>query len=319
MNNQAFSYVFWGTEKFAQDILQILIKNNLRPLAVVTAPDKAVGRKQIIQAPPVKELAVKENIPVWQMADLKSPEAEDFYDQINKLAADFQIVAQYGQIIPKRFLANGRFGAVNVHGSLLPKYRGASPVQAALLNNDKETGVTLILMDEKMDHGDILVQQTLKIEHSDNTSSLLDKLAIIGAYLLIKTLPDFAAGELAAIPQNHAEASFCGLIKKEEALINWETMSGQEIFNRFRAYYPWPGIYYFIDGKRLLLLDLDLNEKISDFTPGQFYTKNGKLLIAGNDGQILEIKKLQWEGKNPISAEDFLRGYKNVLNIDSAD
>ncbi|HPL93103.1 MAG TPA: methionyl-tRNA formyltransferase [bacterium] len=316
MNNQAFSYVFWGTEKFAKDILEILIKNNLRPLAVVTAPDKAVGRKQIIQAPPVKELALKENIPVWQITDLKSSEAENFYDELRALNADFQIVAQYGQIIPTRFLESARFGAVNVHGSLLPKYRGASPVQAALLNNDKETGVSLILMDEKMDHGDILATQSIKIEISDNTTSLLDKLAIIGGYLLIKTLPDFAAGELEAIPQNHQEATFCGLIKKEDGLIDWQKLSGQEIFNRFRAYYPWPGIYCFMDNKRLLLLDLDLNEKISDFTPGQFYTKNGKLLISGNDGQTLEIKKLQWEGKNPVSAEEFMRGYKNVLNSD---
>ncbi len=315
MNNQAFSYVFWGTEKFAKDILAILIKNNLRPLAVVTAPDKAVGRKQIIQAPPVKELAVTENIPVWQIPDLKRPEAENFYDQLRTLKADFHIVAQYGQIIPKRFLESARFGAVNVHGSLLPKYRGASPVQAALLNNDAETGVSLILMDEKMDHGDILAVQSIKIEISDNTASLLDKLAIIGGYLLIKTLLDFAAGDLEAIPQNHKEATFCGLIKKEDGLIDWKKMSGQDIFNRFRAYYPWPGIYCFMDDKRLLLLDLDLNEKNSELTPGKFYNKNGKLLIAGRDGQTLEIKKLQWEGKNPVNAEEFMRGYKNIFEL----
>lgn len=315
MNNQAFTYVFWGTEKFAKDILTILMKNNLRPLAVVTTPDKAVGRKQIIQAPPVKELAVMENIPVWQIHDLKSPEAENFYNELRALNADFHIVAQYGQIIPLKFLESARFGAVNVHGSLLPKYRGASPVQAALLNNDGETGVSLILMDEKMDHGDILAMQSIKIENSDNTTSLLDKLAIIGGYLLIKTLPDFAAGTLKATPQNHKKATFCGLIKKEDGLIDWEKMNGQDIFNRFRAYLPWPGIYCFMNDKRLLLLDMSLNEKIIGLTPGKFYNKNGKLLIAGKDGQTLEIKKLQWEGKNPVNAEEFLRGYKNVINI----
>jgi methionyl-tRNA formyltransferase len=280
---------------------------------VVTAPDKAVGRKQIIQAPPVKELAIKENIPVWQIPDLKN--AEDFYDQLNELKADFHIVAQYGQIIPKRFLASARFGGVNVHGSILPKYRGASPVQAALLNNDAETGVTLILMDEKMDHGDILAQQNIKIETSDNTASVLDKLAIIGAYLLIKTLPDFAAGDLEAIPQNHHDATFCGLIKKEDGLIDVSKLSAQEIFNRFRAYYPWPGIHYFIDGKRLLLLDLDLNNDLQDLQAVQFYKRNNKLYLSAADGRAVEIKKLQWEGKNPVTAEEFLRGYKNVFEL----
>jgi methionyl-tRNA formyltransferase len=314
MNNQEFSYVFWGTEKFAKDILEILIKNRLRPLAVVTAPDKAVGRKQIIQAPPVKELALAENIPVWQIPDLKSPEAENFYDELRALNADFHIVAQYGQIIPKRFLESANFGAINVHGSLLPKYRGASPVQATLLNNDAETGVSLILMDEKMDHGDILAQQSIKIETSDNTASILDKLAIIGAYLLIKTLPDFAAGDLEAIPQNHNDANFCGLIKKEDGLIDVNKLSAQEIFNRFRAYYHWPGIHYFIDGKRLLLLDLDLNNDLQDLQAGQFYKRNNKLYLSAADGRTVEIKKLQWEGKNPVTAEEFLRGYKNVLS-----
>jgi len=258
MNKNNIKFIFWGTEKFARDILKILIDNDYIPALIITPPDKKVGRKQILTASPVKLLALENNIKILQPEKIKNN--KDFYKEITNLQADLSIVAQYGKILPLDILNIPKYKSINIHGSILPKYRGAAPVQFALLNGDKTTGVTLIQMDEKMDHGPILAQQELKIENIDTSSTLLDKLAIIGGYLLIKTIPAYLNNEMELKEQKHENATFTKLITKEDALINWEN-DAKIIYQKFQAYYPWPGIYTFIEGKRLKILNTEFIEK----------------------------------------------------------
>lgn len=304
------NYIFWGTEKFARDILKILIDNEYIPSLVVTATDKAVGRKQIMTASPVKELALEHGITVAQPEKIKGN--SKFYEKITNLAPDLSIVAQYGKILPLDILNLPKHKSINVHGSILPKYRGAAPVQFALLNGDETTGITLIQMDEKMDHGPILATQELKIEATDTTTSLLDKLAIVGGYLLIKNIEDYISGDIDLIEQNHEEATFTKMIKKEDALIDWND-SARNIHNKLRAYNPWPGIYTFLEGKRLKILATEVFAENHNYENGQIIFKDKKMLIACSQ-DLLEIKELQLEGKKAMDAKAFLAGYKKFEN-----
>lgn len=303
-------YIFWGTEKFARDILKILIDNEYIPSAVVTAPDKAVGRKQIITAPPVKELALAHNIEVLQPDKIKGN--TEFYEKIKNLAPDLSIVAQYGKILPLDILNLPKHKSINVHGSILPKYRGAAPVQFALLNGEKSTGVTLIQMDEKMDHGPILAMQELKIEATDTSASLLDKLAIVGGYLLINNIEDYINGDIDLLEQNHNNATFTQMISKEDALIDWSD-SAKNIHNKLRAYNPWPGIYTFLEAKRLKILATEILEENHHYEKGQIIFRDKNLFIACGKN-LLKINSLQLEGKNPMDATAFLSGYKKFEN-----
>jgi len=268
-----------GTPEFGEIILEGLVKNDYKPILVITAPDKSVGRKQILTSTPVKKIAKKYNIPV-----VHQPE------EVKKIKPDLIIVAAYGQILPKEILEIPKYGCLNVHPSLLPKYRGASPIQTTILNGDKETGVTIILMDEKMDHGPILGQRELEFSiFNFQFSKLHDKLAELGVKLLIETIPKWINGKIKPKPQDESKATYTKVLKKEDGKVDW-SKSAQEIERQVRAFYPWPGAFFFIKHKGKILRVKILKADIS---------KEDKLII----------KKIQPEGKKPMSFEEFKRGH----------
>jgi len=276
--------IFFGTPRFGATILEGLIKNNYKPVLVITAPDKPVGRKQILTSPPVKKIAEKYNITVTQPEKIKEAAIE-----IKNLNPDLIICAAYGQIIPKEILEIPKHGCLNIHPSLLPKYRGASPIQTVILNGDKETGVTIILMDEKMDHGPIITQTKYKIPDDINHKELDSALAKQGVHLLVKTLPKWINSEIEAKAQDESKTTYTKILKKEDGKINWKK-SVEEIERQIRAFCPWPGTFAFIKHKSEILRVKILEAGIS---------KEKKLII----------KKLQPEGKKVMTLEEFKKGY----------
>lgn len=288
-NKVNLKIIFIGTPEFGAIILEELIKNNYQPVLVITNPDKPVGRRKILTPPAVKLVSQKYKIHLEQPVRIKNLEL-----RIRNLKPDLIICAAYGQIIPKEILGIPKYGCLNVHPSLLPKYRGASPIQAAILNGDKKTGVTIMLMDEKMDHGPILAQRELEIPTTKITyKELHNKLAEIGAGLLIKTIPDWVNGKIKPKIQDEKMVIYTKIIKKEDGRINWKKPA-QEIERQIRAFNPWPGAFTFIQKK---------GKKIRIKICQAEASKDNKLII----------KKLQPEGKKPMNFEDFKKGYKENI------
>lgn len=276
-------YVFFGTPEFATSILGKLITEGFMPSAVVCNPDRPVGRKKIVTKPPTKILAEKYAILVFQPEDMIDLKAENY--KLKALKPDFFVVAAYAKIIPKEVLGIPRLGTIGVHPSLLPKYRGASPIQSAILNGEAETGVTLYLMDEKMDNGPILGLRTLDLGLSETYETLLKKLAELGGDLLVETLPKFLAGEIVPEPQDRSQATFTKKFTAEDGFVNPEDLESAEngknpenaktIERKIRALNPEPGVWTLRNGKRLKLLEA--------------WIENGKLILT----------KIQIEGKKP--------------------
>src|SRR3989344_2370441 len=225
-------YVFFGTPKFAATILEKLIDSGYIPDAVICNPDEPIGRKRILTPPPVKIIAKKFNFSIFQPLKLRGN--LEFFDRIKKIKPDLAIVVAYGKIIPKEILGIPIYGFINVHGSLLPAYRGASPIQNAILNGEEKTGIILIKLDEEMDHGSIISNVECRISKIDTCETLSKKLAEMGGKLLIKTIPDYLAGKIKLIEQNHAKATYTAIIKKEDGKINW-SKSAEEIERMTRA------------------------------------------------------------------------------------
>ena len=303
--------VFWGTPKFAEDILKRLLEesNLFEILAVVTAPDKPVGRKKILTPPPVKILALKNNILVLQPEKI----VEEFKNKLFDIETDIFVVAAYGKILAQDVLNIPKYKSINVHPSCLPKYRGASPIQSSLISGDTETGISIILMDDKMDHGPILVSKEHKILDDDNYTSLANKLADKSADLLIDILPKYIAGRVELVEQKHDESTFCKIIKKEDGLVDLDKMMAEEIYNRWRAFCVWPGVFFktSLKGKETVvkLLEIEKNNLKTDGGTEVFYTKDKELYLVCGGETLLKIKKLQIEGKNPQSAAEFVNGY----------
>lgn len=251
--------------------------------AVVTSPDKAVGRKQIITPSPVLLMAGKYNIPTLTPTKLN----ENFIkNHLSFLESDLFIVVSYGQILSQVLLDIPKLGAINIHGSLLPKYRGASPIQQAILNGDRETGISIIVMDEQLDHGPILSTKKISISEQDTFETLSNKLVQVGAKLLIEILPKFVDGKIKPVPQDHAKATYCERLTRESGYFPIENPPAPEQLDKMiRAYYPWPGVWtkWRVKGQ-----GLRVKERIVKFLPGGL---------------------LQMEGKKPISCKDFLNGY----------
>ena len=275
-------YLFFGTPEFAAIILEKLINAGFIPSAVVCNPDKPTGRKKIITPPLTKLLAIKYNIPVLQ------PEVLSIFNfQFSISNFDFFIVASYAKILPKEILEIPRFGTIGVHPSLLPKYRGPSPIQAAILNEEQETGVTLFLLDEKVDHGPVLENRKQKIENSDNYKTLHNKLAELGGDLLIETIPKFLREEIKSQPQDESQATYTKKFSAEDGFVGFKDLEkaqkddGQiaiEVERKIRALNPEPGVWTIKDGKRMKILEAEL---MPDKT--------------------LKLKKIQFEGKKPVS------------------
>lgn len=316
MTNKNIKIIFMGTPDFAVPILEKLANSAYKPIAVFCAPNMPVGRKQIFTPPPIKVLTQKYNLPVYQPKD----KTELSY-QLKAISYQLIITAAYGLILPKEVLGTPKYGCLNIHPSLLPKYRGASPIQAAILNGDAKTGVTIYKMDEQIDHGAIVsFRQSLIANRKITTPELSLELARSGADLLLEILPDWLAGEITPRPQDDAKATFTKIIKKEDGQINWQK-SAQEIEHQIRAYTPWPGSHtYYSSSKtagrvekyQIKILDSDVLEKNHSQKIGEvFLTNNNDLAVQTGSGTLL-IKKLQLEGGKPLSAQDFLRGHKDI-------
>ncbi len=308
-------YIFFGTPKFAAIVLERLINAGYIPEAIICNPDEPVGRKQILTPPPTKILAGKYGINILQ------PEILVNYKlQITNYKPDLAVVAAYGKILPKEILDIPRYGTLNVHGSLLPKYRGASPIQHAILNGDKETGVTIMKIDEEMDHGPLLGKSEIRISKSETFESLSQKLAISGADLLIKTIPDYISGKIKTIEQDHSKATYAKIIKKEDGKIDW-SKSAEEIERMARAFYPWPTAWAIWNNKILKILDTDVLENKNNYQIGEIFTLQypyklenvGMLLGVKCSKDVLIIKKLQLEGGKILSAKEFLNGHKDFI------
>lgn len=308
--------VFFGTPEFAIPILDALRNNKLTPQLIITTPDKPKGRKMEISPPPVKIWAKKHNIAFLQPKTLKNPE---IINELKNLNPDLFVIASYGKILPKDILDIPKYGTLNVHPSLLPRWRGPSPIQYTILAGDKETGVTIMLTDEEMDHGPILAQQKLKNYESGimNYEELHHELAKLGAKLLIETIPKWVGGKIKPQEQDHSKATFSKIIKKQDGHINLQEETAEEIERKIKALNPWPGTYTFWqkDGKkiRLILLEAERTfpydrKKVS----GEVFEHNNKLTAQTKKGALL-IKRLKPEGKKEMGSDNFLKGNQNIL------
>ncbi len=282
MQNKNLKFVFWGTPDIASETLEILKQNNYIPLLIITSSDKKQGRKMILTPPPVKIWAKKNNIPYIQ------PEKLDIKDLENN--ADLFIVVAYGKIIPENILNIPKFGSINIHYSLLPKYRGASPLESAILNGDIETGVTIQKMKYKIDSGNIIAQERVNIFPNEKAPDLRKRLIKIGGELLINILPDFINGKTKETTQNEEGATFCKKIKKEDGLLDLNDDAIKN-YNKFRAYASWPRTFFFKENKRIIITDAILENNPLDETPGKQFI----------------IKKVLPEGKKEIKYEDFIK------------
>lgn len=300
--------VFMGTPEFSVPILKALIEDEkLEIAAVLTQPDRKVGRKQVLTAPPVKKLAIKNNLTVLQAEKLSgSKEMEKIID----LNPDLIITAAYGQYVPTKLLNAPSFKSINVHASLLPKYRGAAPIHYALLKGDEKTGVTIMYMEKEMDAGDIISQREIEIKEEDDTGSLFEKLSILGRDLLMDTLPDIFSRNNQSIEQNEQEVSFSPRISKEEEKIDF-TDTAREIFNHIRALRPAPGAYTLLDGERFKVWKAKDLDKTTEASPGKVIKINKKeLWISCGSGTVLSLLSVQPSGKKRLDIKNYLSGTK---------
>ena len=304
------SVVFMGTPEFAVPILQSLIDNPEYDIqAVLTQPDHHIGRKRTLHQSPVKELAEQYNIEVLQPAKLsKSPEME----KIINLQPDLMITAAYGQFLPTKLLAAAKIAAINVHGSLLPKYRGGAPIQYSIINDDKETGVSIMYMVKKMDAGDIISQRSITIEDTDDSGTMFKKLSLLGRDLLLETLPKLISGDVNPVAQDPDKVVFSPNITSEQEQIDFR-LPARLIDAKVRGLRPAPLGNMIIDGLRTKIYDVTPLEEKTDLEPGKVVrvTKH-QLVIAAGDGTTYQINKLKPAGKKAMDITSYLNGHKDI-------
>jgi len=300
--------LFCGTPDFAVASLERLIAEKCSIHLVITNPDEPSGRGYELKASPVKRVAAQAGLEVFQPAKLKDPATVAF---LSRYRPDAIVVVAYGHILPKWMLDLPRWGCVNVHASLLPKYRGAAPIQWALIRGERVTGVTTMRIDEGLDTGNMLLKREVAIEDADTTETLRDRLSRSGAELLIETLERLERGDLVAERQDHTQATLAPILKKEDGRIDW-TLAAGEIRNRIRGLRPWPGAYTMFRGKNFRLWAAALPEtaKLCSFAPGTLLGEPRRLLVACGGGTVLEATEVQLEGRKRLSARDFLNGVK---------
>lgn len=303
--------LFMGTPDFAATILQKLIDSQHELIGVVTQPDKEKGRGHGISFSPVKKLALKYGLAVYQPVKVKD---ESFLDMIRNMNPDAIIVAAFGQILPKALLDIPRFGCINVHASLLPKYRGAAPIQYSILDGEKETGITIMYMDTGIDTGDIILQRRLAIDPKETGGSLFDKMAVLGAETLLEALQQIENGTAVRVPQEHEKATYVKMITKEMGRLDF-TQSAVKLERMIRGFNPWPTAYTMLNGKMIKIWQAEAEDgKSSDgngdkAVPGEVIKiRRDCILIKTGDGN-LAVKELQLEGKKRMPAEAFLNGY----------
>ncbi len=295
-----------GTPPFAVPPLQSLIAAGNDIVGVVTRIDKPAGRGKVLTPPAVKLAAEQSRVPVFQPKRVRDPAS---IEAIGAMRPEVIVVAAYGQILPKELLALPKYGCVNIHASLLPAYRGAAPINWAIINGETRTGITIMQMDEGMDTGAVLAQEGIPIDPRDTAGTLTEKLSELGSWLIVDSLPRIEAGGLPAVPQDPVKATMAPLLRKEDGLIDWGMTAGG-IHNRVRGLSPWPGAYGFLDGKLIKVLETEVAEGAGE--PGALHEQGRDVLTAGTGKGMLRIVRLQPEGKKPMSAAEFLRGHRNV-------
>ena len=296
--------VFMGTPDFATGTLQGLIDAGVNLVGVYSQPDRPKGRGKKLTPPPVKELALKYDIPVYQPQKLRDPEA---VAELQQLAPDLVVVVAYGQILPQSVLDIPKFGCINVHASLLPKYRGAAPINKAIIDGETVTGITTMLMDAGLDTGDMLVRKSLEIAPDETAGELHDRLAILGRETMEETLQQVLDGTLKPEKQNDDETSYAPMMKKEDGLIDW-SLPAQEVHDRIRGLAPWPGAYTSLDGETLKVSRTEVVEGSGKPGTVQSVDEDG-VDIACGDG-VVRLGALQLPGKKMMPAADFLRGHQ---------
>lgn len=293
--------VFMGTPDFAVPALRRLLER-YEVTGVVTQPDRPAGRSRRVQESPVKQVAVAAGVPVFQPEKLRRPEA---IEALKAFPADVYVVAAFGQILPQAVLDLPPFGSLNIHASLLPRWRGAAPINAAIRAGDHETGITIMKMDAGLDTGPILTQHAIPIVYNETAQTLHDKLAELGGDLLMQTLPGYLNGEIAPRPQDDSEATFAPRLEKQQGHIDW-TQSAVEIERMVRAFTPWPGTFTGWNGKQLKILAGHVLD--GSAAPGVVVARDGGAAIGTGAG-VFAPSQVQLEGKSAMAIEDFLRGH----------
>ncbi len=300
--------LFCGTPDFAVPNLERLIAEKFAIDLVVTNPDEPRGRGYELQAPPVKQAARRAGLAIYQPAKLKEPATVEF---LSRYRPDAIVVVAYGHILPKWLIDLPRLGCINLHASLLPKYRGAAPIQWSLIRGETVTGVTTMRIDVGLDTGDILLKRELQIQDEDTSETMSERLSRLGADLMIETLRRLERGDLAAQPQDHAQATLAPILKKEDGRIDWN-LPALEIWNRIRGLRPWPGAYTSFRGKNLHLwaASRPTADTTMQLDPGTMVADRGRLRVACGQGTLLELEEVQLDGRKRMPVRDFLNGVK---------
>jgi len=298
--------IFMGTPQFAVEPLRALAAAGHDIAGVVTRTDKPAGRGRTVAAPPVKVAAQELGFTIFQPKRAKDPE---FIGMLRTLTPEAIIVAAYGQILPKEILTLPKFGCVNIHASLLPAYRGAAPINWAIIRGEQETGITIMMMDEGMDTGAILMQESIPIGPEETAGALKEKLASLGAKMIVTALPLLESGKLTPVPQDGTKATTAPLLKKGDGLIDWH-LSAREIHNRVRGLSPWPGAYSLLDKNMVKIIASGVLDGTGE--PGSLYERDKNTLVVGTGSGLLRILSIQPEGKKPMTAGEFMRGHRGI-------
>lgn len=305
--------VFCGTPAFAVPTLKHLhAQSDFEIVGVITQPDRPRGRGQEVSFSPVKEAALAAKVPVHQQEKIRAPETETL---LRKLAPDCLVIIAYGQIIPARLLPIPKLGWINLHASVLPKYRGAAPIQWAVANGETQTGLTTMRIDAGMDTGEMLLQHEIEIGAKETAPQLAARLADFGAPLMAETLRGLAAGTIAPKAQNHAEASYAPMLRKEDGRIDWKR-TAREIYNRMRGFAPWPGAYTTFRGQSCQVWGEPVSKEgstglangVGGAPPGTLFAEKEKLFVWCGDATVLRVGTVQVEGRKPVKAADFANG-----------
>ena len=295
---------FMGTPDFSVDCLKALVASKHEIVGVFCQPDKPVGRKQELTPPDVKVEALKHGLTVYQPTSLRNGKGTEILEGIKP---DLVVVVAYGKILPHDFLVYPKYGCINIHASILPKYRGASPIHYAVLNGDEETGVTAQQMNDGVDTGDILHIKKCPIGINDTTERMYEILAPLGAETLMETIDMLEKGELNPVVQDESLATHVGLLTRDMSGIDW-TKSAFEIHNKIRGLYSWPGASTTLNGKTLKIHSAVLSDKKANNKPGEVVDSNGKIIVCCGDGNCVELKTVQLEGKKRMEVSAFLNG-----------
>ena len=300
--------VFCGTPGFAVPTLEAVLAAGHEVALVLTQPDRPAGRKMELQTSAIKKLALRNGLQVVQPEKLKLN--EDLKSQLRLIQPDAILVVAYGRIIPQWMLDLPRFGNINLHGSLLPKYRGAAPIQWAVANGETETGVTTMHLDAGLDTGDVLLEHRLAVGPDTMASDLFPQLSQIGADLVLATLAGLEAGTITRKPQDHTQATLAPILTREDARIDLTARTAREAYNRWRGFYPWPGAHAIFRGKRFLVHRMSVSPTNPGLPAGALAWSTGQLLAGAAEGTAIILQEVQLEGKQQLTGMDFVRGFQ---------